>query len=1024
MTPDRWSRINAIFGEALDLAAAERESHVAQACGGDTELRDEILDLLKRHDRPDAFVDRLMAPPGTPGLMTFQAGKLISGRFRIERFIGEGGMGEVYAALDTELGTRVALKTMHPHLASERFADRFRREVHLARQVTHPSVCRIYDAGRDGSTLYLTMELLEGETLAARLSRGGVMSTGDALPIIRQLCAGLEAAHAAGIVHRDLKSGNVILAGERAVITDFGLARLVEPEAGAGVSTAVAIGTPAYMAPEQMEGATAGPAADIYALGVVIYEMLTGHRPFEDASPLVLAVKKSKDPPAPPRRWVDLPVAWESVILKCLALRPEDRFADAGEIVAALDGGKTVRVRAQPRSNRWRWLVAAACACAAAGWGLSAVNGARQRPPAAVEAWYREGVHALHDGNPATARRALMRATAIAPAWAPGHARLAQAYVELDQPDLARVSVLQALQVKAWFDPGANLVNAVQSQLAQDFPAAAKGFGKIAASQSGADRLDALLDQARALEQGEKPVEAAHVAGEILTASPEAPAANLMQALLGIRMNDTPAKIRPRFDKAIEGFRTLNRIEALSQGELELSKWLLRQKDANTARQRAEASLTSARAAQSPYAEAQALFQLARIADATADRAHAEAYLAQAREIANREHFSALIVEGFIGLGLQRLTQNKIAMALSEFQNGVVEADRFRSQRGRARALYQSGRALTQLARFPEALAIFPQAEQLQESLGFPREALRTRLGEAFALSRSGEYPKAAAILKDVQSRAGALGDVELQLLAIARMGSYSADIGELPAALESFRTWLRLANEGGLDDDACSVQSSIARQLLNLGEFVEARSMLQGLVADPRCQQPHHVTQRGLVEGMFLTEEGRFTEALVHYRSMLAMARANKQTIVEGQLKNVICTTSVLVEPPRQAREVCGPMIVKPAEAREAESSLYVSADLFLREGNFAEAVHLAELARAKLAHGNLDDTVYATLIRGQAEARSGDRPAVAATRLELNGLRARLVERWGEPVVAKYLTRPLYARRWNEVFGAFKQQ
>ncbi len=270
-------------------------------------------------------------------------------------------MGELYEAEDTELGERIALKTIRPEIAAdERANQRFKREVQLARKVTHPHICRIFDLfhhvpsasrGSATSAVFVTMELLEGETLSEHLKRVGRMNAEQALPIIVQMAAALSAAHEVGIVHRDFKSSNVmLLAAEepgkpsRVVITDFGLANKVSKHPDASISTMTQagelLGTPDYMAPEQLDGSTVTPAADLYALGIVIYEMVTGVRPFAADTPLASAMRRISGPPAtPPREIVrDLPARWDEVIMRCLARQPADRFPNSASIVAALAG--------------------------------------------------------------------------------------------------------------------------------------------------------------------------------------------------------------------------------------------------------------------------------------------------------------------------------------------------------------------------------------------------------------------------------------------------------------------------------------------------------------------------------------------------------------------------------------------------------------------------------------------------------------------------------------------------------------
>lgn len=273
----------------------------------------------------------------------FHEADVIAGRYRITRIAGAGGMGVVYEAEDLELGERVALKTLHAGAgATEREVSRLRREVQLARRVTHPNVCRIYDVGRHGDIVFVTMELLEGPTLTEHMTSHGRLSTGEATAILRQLSEGLQAAHDAGVIHRDFKSGNVMLvrrgSDARAVITDFGLARESAPTLDALASQAGRIvGTPAYMAPEQIEGAEITPSVDIFALGVVAFELATNEMPFRDTS-LPGLVKRLHEPPPSPRVYVaSIDPLWEAMILRCLARNPEDRFVTAADVARAID---------------------------------------------------------------------------------------------------------------------------------------------------------------------------------------------------------------------------------------------------------------------------------------------------------------------------------------------------------------------------------------------------------------------------------------------------------------------------------------------------------------------------------------------------------------------------------------------------------------------------------------------------------------------------------------------------------------
>jgi serine/threonine protein kinase len=280
------------------------------------------------------------------GLHTLAAGERVVDRYEIRRFIARGGMGEVYEAIDLRDGQPLALKTMAATvLDDDDAAFRLRGEARLAGRVSHPNVCRILDFGVHDQGVtgaepipFLTMELLQGVTLTRRLAGRGPLCPEAVAPLMAQIVGGLGAIHAAGIVHRDLKSENVFLVpaphGERAILMDFGLARVLD---GSVLTTMphlslALMGTLECMAPEQIEGAKVGPAADIYALGVLLFELLTARRPFRKMSP---AIRLTSPPPLPSGIAAAL-AGWDPVVARCLARRPEERFARPEDVLAAL----------------------------------------------------------------------------------------------------------------------------------------------------------------------------------------------------------------------------------------------------------------------------------------------------------------------------------------------------------------------------------------------------------------------------------------------------------------------------------------------------------------------------------------------------------------------------------------------------------------------------------------------------------------------------------------------------------------
>ena len=246
-------------------------------------------------DKKFVFTETVQIP-----IKELTAGTTFARRYQIIEDLGKGGMGRVYKVLDTEVQEKMALKLLHPDIAAdEKTIERFRNELKLARAISHRNVCRMFDLGREEGTYYITMEYVSGEDLKSLIHRIGALPVGKAVSIGKQVCEGLSEAHRLGVVHRDLKPQNVMIDSEgNARIMDFGIARSLTARGitGAGVM----IGTPEYMSPEQVDGKEADPRSDIYSLGIILFEMLTGHVPFEGDTPLSIAVKqKSERPPTP-----------------------------------------------------------------------------------------------------------------------------------------------------------------------------------------------------------------------------------------------------------------------------------------------------------------------------------------------------------------------------------------------------------------------------------------------------------------------------------------------------------------------------------------------------------------------------------------------------------------------------------------------------------------------------------------------------------------------------------------------------
>ena len=337
MDPERWRRVQELLEEAAGLEGPERDALLAGRCSGDPALRAEVESLLEARSEGDEFFRRLSDRMGrlgeAGGDRSTPAGgsvdphaalhEAIGDRYRLEALIDEGGMGLVYQAVDRKHGRRVAIKTILPELRKGMAVARFEREIRVTARLQHPHILPLLDSGVAGDLLFYIMPYVEGESLKARLDRAGRLPAGEAVRIAIDVADALAHAHARGVLHRDVKPSNILLAENHVQVVDFGIARMLGDFDGDELTgTAHGLGTPGYMAPEQFGGEST-PRSDVYALGAVLYEALTGRR-------------WRSLPPDGSDRWQHVPEGLVDVLTRALRETPADRWAEVSEFARAL----------------------------------------------------------------------------------------------------------------------------------------------------------------------------------------------------------------------------------------------------------------------------------------------------------------------------------------------------------------------------------------------------------------------------------------------------------------------------------------------------------------------------------------------------------------------------------------------------------------------------------------------------------------------------------------------------------------
>jgi tetratricopeptide (TPR) repeat protein len=889
-------------------------------------------------------------------------GSLLAERYRIEGLLGVGGMGVVYRATDTALDVPVAIKLLRPELAQRAEAfDRFRQELLLARQVSSPHVVRIHDIARDGARWFITMDLIEGEPLDRVLDRRGALPVEEALAIARQLALGLGAAHARGVVHRDLKPSNVLLDHEaRACIADFGVARSLGTS-GLTHSGAV-VGTPDYLSPEQARGGAVDARSDLYALGLLLYEMLSGKLPFNAATPSeAISQRLAGSPPGLRSARPDAPAWVERLVAHLLRPNPAHRFQDAAAVVAAIDQ------RRAPRDWRPGLRLAAALALLAA---LIAAGLAWWPRPSGV----------------APATPPPPRVLVLTPGAADdGDTLLAEAYAErlrLALDATAGVAVVDAERTRqAALQLGLQEGSALRLEALREELPGARVLRLAHATRSGQGRLRAWLREPgqdeRELTLGEvAPASAlAHIVAALHPgAPPGTPAALPAAPVLARQAEAQRLRFAGRLADAVAALQ-----DATTQAPDDAAGWLALAETAwfaglpEESQQALERGARVAPPALQPRFAAQRAFLdgdldaavaplRARLADTPADLAARlrlgylqgelgalPAALETLQQVGEADPGEP---RAWFLRGKYSILRGDVRAAVDEFLvRALVLYKRGRNAHGEAETVNALGVGYARLGQVDDAEEQYRKALALRRAVGNRRGIASSLRNLAQIATVRGQYDAADRDLLEARELFEALGDASGLAAVDNELGLLAEERGDYAAALAAYRNALR--GREALDDALGAAESlnNIGFAHYQLGDYDSAQVFWrQAEEAFVRLDDQNGIARTRQNLGLLETARGNWTRARALLQQSLGIAQ--KQQFAE----------------------------------EEAVSRRNL-AELDLLQGRYADA--LAHLARAETLFAERDDQrgrVDAALLRARLQLDAGD-PVAAAAALDAPG-------------------------------------
>jgi tetratricopeptide (TPR) repeat protein/tRNA A-37 threonylcarbamoyl transferase component Bud32 len=973
--------------------------------------------------------------------------------YKIVGTLGRGGMGVVYLAEDTHLARRVAIKFSSSPKDDDAYRARFLREARAASALNHPHIARIYDYGESaGGDPFLVMELVTGEDLAHLLQRGG-MSVLQAVRIAEEVAEALAEAHRSGIIHRDIKPSNIVIDQQGQVkVLDFGLAKLYhEPAPASEDSPTIAtsataegtvLGTPAYMSPEQAREAPLAPRSDLFALGSVLYECLAGRRAFGGANSVeILAGVLHIDPPPPSRSNPRVPPALDAVVAKALAKNPDARYQSAHEMLADLRAARATMTQLETEETevlpapavasalrtgaRWSSLqtltgplrrsrtTAAVTlffllAAIFASWWL--LSGRTYRATPEAQRWYEAGIAALRDGTYYKASKALEQAAGRDPQFSMAHARLAEAYMELDLTDKAREEMLRASP------PGTNppltrserlYQQALQLTLTGKLADATALYRDLLARAPAEEKANAYLDLGRAYEKNEKLPEATEAYRQATRRQSQNPAAWLRVAILyGRQLQQDRAS--QAFQQAEELYRGLSNLEGAVEVLYQRAVVANRMANYGEARTLLGQALKLSTDIGSVSQEIQSLLQLSAAEyRGSGDYAQAQADAARAIDMARVNGLENLTARGLVDLGNAYFLKGDADEARKAYSQSLDYARRFHSERNEARALFSLGSLAMRYGDVDAAIRDIQQALVWYRRGGYQKETGNALVLLARAQRQKGDYPAALLSFEQQLHLGEQMGDPSLVALAQQGRGTVLLAQGRLPESLAAYRQAYDAARK-------TRDQLSTAYDLLNsaevywrLGRYPESRQALGDAIPSPS----RGVAALGdLTRAEMALSQRDFHGAMEFSRHVLDQQNLDIDLTVAA--KSVMGAAQAATGARREglaALSEAAQLAAKSGSALLAADARLAYAEALLAAGDAQRARESALAAQQWFAGaGNQEAEWRSWLVAGGAEKALGN-PAKSRENVQkAAGLLASLQQKWDSDSYKTYLGRP----------------